>query len=92
VLKHFPKALERFEFFKWFDGIVVSGAEKTRKPFADFFKILLDRYNIDPTSSLLIDDNFRNIKGAEAVGINGIQFLNAEQLKTDLKNIYEIAV
>jgi len=88
----FPKALERFEFFKWFDGIVVSGAEKTRKPFADFFKILLNRYNIDPTSSLLIDDNFRNIKGAEAVGINGIQFLNAEQLKTDLKNIYGIAV
>ena len=88
----FPKALERFEFFKWFDGIVVSGAEKTRKPFADFFKILLNRYNIDPTSSLLIDDNFRNIKGAEAVGINGIQFLNAEQLKTDLKNIYGIMV
>ena len=33
----FPKALERFDFFKWFDGILVSGAEKTRKPFADFY-------------------------------------------------------
>ena len=88
----FPKALERFEFFKWFDGIVVSGAEKTRKPFADFYKILLDRYNIDPTTSLLIDDNLRNIKGAEKVGINGIQFTNAEQLKSDLKERYQIIV
>jgi 2-haloacid dehalogenase len=88
----FPKALERFEFLKWFDGIVVSGEEKTRKPFPEFFKILLERYNIDPSTSLLIDDNLRNIKGAEAVGINGIQFSNAEQLKTDLKNIYAITV
>lgn len=81
----FPKALERFEFLQWFDGIVVSGAEKTRKPFADFYKILLDRYNIDPTKSLLIDDNLRNIKGAEAMGINGILFSNAENLREELK-------
>lgn len=88
----FPNALERFEFLQWFDGIVVSGEEKTRKPFAEFFKILLDRYNIDPTSSLLIDDNLRNIKGAEAMGINGLHFTNAEQLKTDLERNYNIVV
>ena len=28
----FPHALERFEFFKVFDGVVVSGQEKMRKP------------------------------------------------------------
>jgi 2-haloacid dehalogenase len=88
----FPKALERFDFLRWFDGIVVSGEENTRKPFADFYKILLDRYNIDPTTSLLIDDNLRNIKGAEKVGINGIQFTNAAELKSDLKEKYQIVV
>jgi 2-haloacid dehalogenase len=88
----FPKALERFEFLQWFDGIVVSGAEKTRKPFAEFFKILLDRYNIDPSSALLIDDNLRNIQGAEAVGINGLHFTNAEQLKNDLEKFYQIEI
>jgi 2-haloacid dehalogenase len=80
----FPIALKRFDFLQWFDGIVVSGEEKTRKPFADFYQILLKRYNIDPSSSILIDDNQRNIKGAEAVGINGIHFINAVQLKNDL--------
>ena len=88
----FPKALERFEFLQWFDGIVVSGTEKTRKPFAEFFKILLDRYNIDPSCALLIDDNLRNIQGAGVVGINGLHFTNAEQLKNDLEKFYQIEV
>ena len=88
----FPKALERFEFLHWFDGIVVSGAEKTRKPFAEFYQILLNRYDIDPTKALLIDDNLRNIKGAEELGINGIHFHNAEQLKRDLEERFDIVV
>jgi len=29
----FPWALDNFEFLHWFDGIVVSGVEKTRKPY-----------------------------------------------------------
>jgi 2-haloacid dehalogenase len=81
----FPVALERFEFLQWFDGIVVSGQEKTRKPFAEFYQILVERHNINPPAAIFIDDNLRNVKGAEATGINGIQFINAQQLKEDLK-------
>lgn len=80
----FPKALELYDFLHWFDGIVVSGAEKTRKPFADFYQIILNRYDISPTSAVLIDDNLRNIKGAEAMGINGIHFTNAKNLREEL--------
>ncbi|MDQ6890935.1 MAG: HAD hydrolase-like protein, partial [Bacteroidota bacterium] len=39
----FPVALERYDFLKWFDGIVMSGEEKTRKPFADIYNTLLKR-------------------------------------------------
>lgn len=81
----FPRALERFEFLNWFDGIVVSGTEKTRKPFADFYQILLKRHDVVPDKTLFIDDNERNIQGAEAVGIHGIVFINAEKLRDDLK-------
>jgi 2-haloacid dehalogenase len=81
----FPVALERFDFLHWFDGIVVSGEEKTRKPFPDFYHTLLERHNIDPRRSLFIDDNLRNVKGAEAVGINGIHFVDPPQLKAELK-------
>lgn len=80
----FPWALEKFDFLGWFEGIVVSGHEKTRKPFPDFFQILFDRYNINPAQALFIDDSQRNIDGAKAVGMPGIWFQSPEQLKTDL--------
>ena len=39
----FPIALERYDFLHWFDGRLVSGEEKTRKPFLDFYQKLLDK-------------------------------------------------
>jgi 2-haloacid dehalogenase len=81
----FPVALERFDFLHWFDGILVSGQEKTRKPFPEFYKKILDRYHIDPSAAIFIDDNSRNVKAAEEAGINGIHFLNAAQLKNELE-------
>jgi len=81
----FPHALKRFEFFKVFDGVVVSGQEKMRKPSAEFYKILIDRYHLDPVSTIFIDDSLRNVKGAEAVGITGIHFHNPTQLRNELR-------
>ena len=81
----FPHALERFEFFRVFDGIVVSGQEKMRKPSPEFYNILLNRYGLDPAKTIFIDDSLRNVKGAEAVGITGIHFHNPSQLKDELK-------
>ncbi|MDQ6844516.1 MAG: HAD family phosphatase [Bacteroidota bacterium] len=83
----FPVALERYDFLKWFDGIVMSGEEKTRKPFADIYNTLLKRFEIKPSEALFIDDSLRNVKGAEAVGINGIHFQSAEQLVKKLKEM-----
>ena len=80
----FPIALERFEFLSWFDGIVVSGDEKDRKPFPSFYRTLLNRYAIEPTEALFIDDNLRNVKAAEDLGIHAIHFSNPEQLKEAL--------
>jgi 2-haloacid dehalogenase len=83
----FPVAFERFEFLKWFDGIVVSGAEKMRKPTPEFYHILLERYNIKPQEALFIDDNYRNILAAEKIGINCIHFTSAEQLEQELSSL-----
>jgi 2-haloacid dehalogenase len=80
----FPWALDNFEFLHWFEGIVVSGHEKTRKPFPEFFNILFTRYNVDPAKTIFIDDNVKNVKGSNDVGMNTILFENPEQLKTAL--------
>ena len=81
----FPIALQLFPFFHWFDGRVVSGEEKLRKPANEFYQILLDRYNLAPADVLFIDDNARNIKAAEALGIRSIRFRDPDQLETELK-------
>lgn len=81
----FPIAIEKFEFLQWFEGIIVSGEEKTRKPFKEIYDLTLNRFNIEASKSIFIDDNLRNIEAAREIGINGIQFESPEKLKADLK-------
>ncbi len=81
----FPIALKRYNFLQHFKGIVVSGEEKTRKPFSKIYEIILDRYQITPKKTIFIDDNLDNIITAEKLGIHGIHFKNASQLKLDLE-------
>jgi len=81
----FPIALEKFEFLHWFEGIVVSGEEKTRKPFDDIYHLTLNRFNITAENSVFIDDNERNINAANKLGINSILFKDAVQLSKELQ-------
>ncbi|NHA06257.1 HAD family phosphatase [Mucilaginibacter sp. HC2] len=83
----FPIALERYDFLGWFDGIVVSGTEKVRKPAPEFYQILLDRYQVDPQAALFIDDNYRNILAAEKIGIKSIHFTSAGELEKELERL-----
>ena len=83
----FPIALERFDFLHWFEGIVVSGTEKMRKPFNEIYELTLNRFNIEAAQSLFIDDNARNIEAAKKMGINTIRFNNPTQLKSELKSL-----
>ncbi|MBA2761145.1 MAG: HAD family phosphatase [Segetibacter sp.] len=80
----FPVALQRYEFLHWFDGRIVSGEEKMRKPQPEFYRVLLDRFNIEPHTALFIDDNLRNVNAADALGIQTIHFHSPQQLKDEL--------
>ncbi|AUS06648.1 HAD family hydrolase [Pseudotamlana carrageenivorans] len=82
----FPIAQEKFEFLEWFEGILVSGEENTRKPFEAIYKLTLKRFNIDAEKAIFIDDNLRNIEAANKLGIHGIHFTSAENLENQLKN------
>lgn len=82
----FPVALAKFEFLHWFEGIVVSGEEKTRKPFKDIYELTLNRFNIKAENAVFIDDNLRNIEAANSLGINGIHFSSPKNLVNQLKS------
>ena len=81
----FPIAQERYELLNWFDGIVVSGIEKMRKPAAAFYNLLLDRYNVNAREALFIDDNKRNVDAAIKLGIDSIHFTTPEDLHVELR-------
>ena len=83
----FPFAVARFNFLEWFDGVVVSGTEKMRKPAPEFYQVLLDRYDVKPEDALFIDDNYRNVLAAEKEGIKSIHFKSAEELAAELKEL-----
>jgi len=67
----FPKAFQTYDFFKLFDGIVVSGVEKVSKPDPKIYQILLSRYSLNPAECFFLDDRKENIEVAKQLGIDG---------------------
>lgn len=80
----FPVALKKFDFLHWFEGIVVSGIENTRKPFPEIYQILFNRYQIDPKQTLFIDDNPANIVTGKSLGLHTIQFKDPQRLRNEM--------
>lgn len=83
----FPHAIERYEFLQWFEGILVSGVEKMKKPDPKIYQLILSRYDIDPYRSIFIDDNAKNVKAAKDEGIHAIHFQTPEALAGQLKEM-----
>lgn len=81
-------ALELFPFFKDFDDVVVSGQEKCRKPHPEIYMLLLNKFKINPESSIFIDDNFDNVQCAKSLGIRGIHYTPSTDLKKKLSKFY----
>lgn len=80
----FPLVKEQYAFLDWFNGIVVSGAEKIAKPDPKIYQRLVDRYNLKHSSTLFIDDNQSNIEAAGIMGFQTIYFKAPDQLRASL--------
>lgn len=83
----FPVALQKYDFLHWFDGRLVSGEEKIRKPFPEIYELLVKRFSFDPNKAVYIDDNKRNLPPAEQIGFRTIHFQSPEQLRRDLQGM-----
>lgn len=83
----FPIARERYDFLNWFDGILVSGEEKLKKPDPRFFQLLFERFGVTPERAVFIDDSARNIDGARACGLHTVLFRSPQHLATELPRL-----
>ncbi len=72
--REFIDFLRRADVYALFDGEVVSCEEGTVKPEPRIYRILLDRYWLDPAQTLFIDDRAANIAAAREAGIDGFLF------------------
>lgn len=82
-------AYDQYDFFKYFEGIIVSGEEKLIKPDPKIYELLLERFGIKAEDALFIDDNPANVAAAKALGIHALHFVDAPSLKEALKR-YEV--
>ena len=80
-METFPEARERFGILQMIDRYVVSGAEGLVKPDPRLFQVLLDRYQLKADECLFIDDNPDNVAAAKGMGMLGIVFNGAEDLR-----------
>ena len=84
-METFPEAREHFGILQLIDRYVVSGAEKLVKPDPRLFRVLLDRYGLKAEECTFVDDNPDNVAAARALGMEGIVFHGAEDLRKQLK-------
>ncbi len=73
--------LRQRPIYKYFDGDVVSCEEGAIKPEAKIYNRLLERFELEPSESIFIDDRAANIEAARNIGIAGFHFdyPNAEE-------------
>ncbi|MGN0802140.1 MAG: HAD family hydrolase [Candidatus Faecivicinus sp.] len=70
----FADALDSFPILKLFDGLVVSAPIRRVKPNADIFEYTLERFGLNASESLFVDDMAVNVEGARRCGLYGYVF------------------
>jgi len=80
----FPYALERFPFLSWFDAIVISGDVGLKKPDPAIFRHVVEELELDPSTTVFVDDSAANVETARSLGFVALTFVDADTLRRDL--------
>jgi 2-haloacid dehalogenase len=81
----YPVRRDRYDFLRWFAGTVVSSHERVAKPDPEIFRRLLQRFDLPPETTLLIDDAQRNVDAARRLGLQALRFQSPEQTRRFLE-------
>ena len=82
-----PEKAESYAFLDLFSDVWVSGEHKVRKPDPESYRSALRRFGIAAEEAVFVDDIPANVAAAEALGIAGIQFVDAKALRRDLERV-----
>ena len=79
--------MERLPIFHLLEGTVISSEEHLIKPDPRIYQCLIDRYELQPSESIFVDDKQKNVDAAKACGMGGLLFTSADQLRSDLQQL-----
>ncbi len=77
-------ACEHYDLLTSFDGVVVSGEERLAKPDPAIYRLLVDRFSVEPTRTFFTDDVQHNVDAAREVGLDAELFTGAARLREQL--------
>ena len=75
---------EKYAFFNLFDGGIFSCDVHLIKPDPKIYQYLLDKYHLEPSTCLFIDDTKENVEGSIHVGIPSVLFESAATLEAHI--------
>lgn len=79
--------LTEYDLERLFDEIIISSEVGMVKPSAEIFELTLRKLGADGLETVFIDDNETHVRAAEKLGIRGVQFISAAQLREDLSRL-----
>ena len=93
LLSNYPRDVysihekKHFDFAPFVDGKVVSGFERMSKPDPRIYRLLFERYGLDPSECVFLDDRQVNVDAAVQQGMKGIRFDRYEDARGQLEEI-----
>lgn len=89
VPQYFYEFRKTVPALEYFDGFVISSDYLMVKPDPGLYRVLFDKYSLDPRECVFIDDMRKNIETAEALGMTGCCFEDGdcERLRAALRGL-----
>jgi len=81
---HFNYILSKFPIMRTFDKWILSYEVGFKKPAVEIFQKAIEWASVEPEKILFIDDMKRHVEVAVSLGMQGILFISAQQLKEEL--------
>jgi putative hydrolase of the HAD superfamily len=81
---HFNYVLSKFPIVQVFDRWILSHEVGFKKPAIEIFQKAVAWAGVEPENILFIDDLKKNVDAALSLGIQGIHFVSARQLREEL--------
>jgi len=84
---HFNYILSKFPIMGAFDKWILSYEVGFKKPAVQIFQKAIEWAAVEPQKILFIDDVKKHVEGAISLGMQGIHFTSAHQLKVELSRV-----